>query len=208
MPCPNTENLDNAQKDMMARIIGAGQSRGFSDQMIDYALKSAFIESSLGNNMGAPYAGSTSVGLFQYNSTTWSDLGHTSIGDRNNVDHQINAFYNDINKYTTRYYDLTPDARGNLSLEQYLYVKHHDGNNYTDFPNSPGKAIFDSTCFEPETETPNRDGENDNGGAAGSGGYGGSGAYWPTPSGWGFDDLPTGTVTLEEIPPGEDGDGE
>lgn len=89
MPCPNAQNVDDAQKDMMARIIGAGQARGFSDQMIDYALKAAFIESSLGNNMGSPYVGSTSIGLFQYNNGTWNDLGHTGLGALNNVDNQI-----------------------------------------------------------------------------------------------------------------------
>lgn len=210
MPCPNAQNLDNAQKDMMARIIGAGQSRGFSDQMIDYALKAAFIESSMGNNLGPPSTGSGHIGLFQYDTVTWNSLGHNALGALNNVDNQINAFFNDINKYTTRYFDNTPAERGNLSLEQYLYVKHHDGNNYTNFQNAPGKTTFDNTCFEPETETGNRDEDSDNGDGAGTGGYGGGGVYWPTPSGWGYDDLPTGTVNvgpLTPVEPGEDGDG-
>lgn len=64
--CPNAANLGSSQKDMAARIIHAGDVRGFSDQMINFALKAAFIESSLGTRMGPPWAGSDHLGLYQW----------------------------------------------------------------------------------------------------------------------------------------------
>lgn len=150
MACPNASNLRTSQKDMLNRIIQAGAMRGFDGRMIDYALKSAFIESSLGDNMGAR-AGTGHVGIFQYDQTTWSGLKHT--GNINSVDAQISAFYDDMSKYTARYNGLAPAERGNLGLEQYMYLKHHDGNNYTNWAGSPGVKIFNEICFEPHVET-------------------------------------------------------
>lgn len=209
MACPNASNLNAAQKDIAARIIHAGDTRGFSDQMINFALKAAFIESSMGTNMGASRPGGDHIGLFQYDAVTWSSLKHD--GSRNSVDAQINAFYDDINKYTARYNALSPAERGFLSQEQYIYLKHHDGNNYKDWSASPGVKIFNSTCFNMDVKTA------DNGGGEGGGG-GGGGIEIPPWMGW--DDIEVGirngtvtvfdpvTVPPKEPPPGEDGDGE
>ncbi|QYG09826.1 hypothetical protein [Janthinobacterium sp. PAMC25594] len=150
MDCPNANNLGTSQKDMLNRIIQAGAVRGFSGAMIDYALKSAFIESSLGDQLGAR-AGTGHVGIFQYDQPTWNSLHHT--GSITSVDAQISAFYDDMNKYSARYNALAPSDRGNLGLEQYMYLKHHDGNSYTNWANSPGVKIFNNACFEPHVHT-------------------------------------------------------
>ena len=204
--CPNAANLGSSQKDMAARIIHAGDVRGFSDQMINFALKAAFIESSLGTRMGPPWAGSDHLGLYQYDAKTWASLKHE--GSRNSVDAQINAFYDDINKYTSRYGGLSPEGRGHLTLEQYIYLKHHDGNNFTDWAGSPGVAKFNSTCFDMGIKT------SDGGGEVG----GGAPIEIPPWVGWDHIEagMRGGSVTVSEPtlalpkdpPPGEDGDGE
>lgn len=203
MPCQNAMNIDNSQKDIAARVIQVGDARGFTDQMINFALKSAFIESSLGNMVGPPSPGSDHIGLYQYDAVSWRDLGHT--GERNNIDNQINAFYDDIIKYTTRYNNLVPADRGNLSLEQYIYLKHHDGNNATNWSTSEGVNKFNNTCFDMAVDTHNPDTQSS------SGSIGMPTYYFPILS-FGWDDLPQGTVTVGPLqpvpPPGEDGDGE
>ena len=201
MACPNASNLNTTQKDVLAQITYVGDSRGFSDQMIQFALKAAFIESSLGLNTGASRPGGDHMGLFQYDTITWNELGHS--GDRMSNEAQINAFFDDILKYTERYNALQPADRGNLSLEQYVYLKHHDGNNYTNWNNSPGVNIFNSTCFETDITTQGPDGVN-------SGGGGINYMFMFVPSWYGYDDLPVGTVTVGPVTPapGEDGDGE
>lgn len=204
MACPNASNLNAAQKDMAARIITAGDTRGFSDQMINFALKAAFIESSMGTNMGASRPGGDHIGLYQYDTVTWKGLKHS--GNRSNVDAQINAFYDDISKYTARYNSLSPAERGHLTQEQYIYLKHHDGNNYTNWSGSPGVKLLNDTCFHMDVKT------SDNGGGTGFGSVGSI----EIPPWIGWDDIEVGmrngTVTVSEpvpVPaPGEDGDGE
>ena len=153
--CTNSQPLHQSQRDMSSRIKAAGAARGFSAEEIAYALKAAFIESSLGDAMAAR-AGTSHIGLYQYDPVTWKALGHA--GSITSVDAQITAFYNDMSKYTARYEALAPADRGFLSLEQYSYLKHHDGNNYTNWSGSPGVKIFNQTCFEPDKAVDNTGG--------------------------------------------------
>ena len=209
MACPNASNLSAAQKDIAARIITAGDKRGFSDEMINFALKAAFIESSMGTNLGASRPGGDHIGLYQYDTVTWNGLNH--VGSRNSIDAQINAFYDDINKYSGRYNALQPAERGYLTQEQYIYLKHHDRNNYTNWSGSPGVKIFNSTCFDMQVKT-------SDGGGGGAGAGSGEAVEIPPWVGWDHIEagMRGGSVTVSEPtlalpkdpPPGEDGDGE
>jgi hypothetical protein len=132
-------------------IVAYGKKSGFSAEMVNLAVKVAFIESSLGQSTSNGIEGNTSKGLYQYNDDQWDVSGMG--GDVNSDDDQIAAFYNDIRKYTVRYNLLPPATKSGLSVEQYIYIKHHDGPNARDFVNSEGRSIFDKCSFEPPKDT-------------------------------------------------------
>jgi hypothetical protein len=130
--------LSQSQQQVMQQITDYGVQHGFSNEQIAIAIKTAYIESSLGANMGSPLPtpdnqNPTASGLFQYTNETWSEVRYSGLGVKNNIDNQIVAFYADLATYCSWY--SNPATNGNIPLSQidmgeYIYIKHHDGRNY------------------------------------------------------------------------------
>ena len=191
MACAQLSELNSEQKDMAAKIIYAGTQRNFSPSMIEFAVRAAFIESSLGLNIGPSRPGGDHIGLYQYDAETWDTQGH--VGNRTDYVAQINAFYDDITYYVGRYSNLTPYQRSIVSLEKYIYIKHHDGRSFTDLENAPGGAIYDSICIDIYINSYY--------------GYSGGGVtrdYYVTTFGYVWGNLPIGLVTVSPIYPAPD----
>jgi len=147
---PKETTLDGSQVAIATKIIARGRKEGMSLEDIAFAVKVAFLESSLGKLRSNGIAGNTSTGLYQYNNAQWdaSGAGYKKDSD----DDQIAVFYKDIRKYTLRYNSLKA-AKNKLivgiTLYQYIYIKHHDGPNYDKFADAPGKKLFDASTFNP-----------------------------------------------------------
>ncbi|MCG8292074.1 hypothetical protein [Pseudomonas entomophila] len=191
----NAIQLQNAEA-----IANYGYQHGFKESQIEFAVKAAFIESTLG--LKTQNANSSAAGLFGYLSGTWAE-NHANLGNRMSNDSQIHAFYDDIAKYTARFNDPSVNApikAAGLTLDQYIYIKHHDGQNYTDFKNAPGLGIFKSFNFHPDLSEYTQP----EGYGAPVGGhvftlydpvYASSHAYWFTNSSY----QPEGQVTIGEL---------
>ncbi|MDZ5645846.1 hypothetical protein [Nitrospirillum sp. BR 11828] len=130
--------LTDAQTKVVDKIVDFGQQHGFTSDQIKTAVDQAYYESSF--NQQAQNGNFT--GLFQYNQQSWDALGHSNM-DIHNEDDQIKAIYSDINRYTDRY--SSGESSGAIpsseSFENYFEVKHHLGNNSTDW-NSPTVADY------------------------------------------------------------------
>lgn len=193
-------NLSSTQLQSAETIANYGFQHGFSEQQVDYAVKVAFIESSLGVSMQNPKG--TAAGMFGYTSQGW-DQTHASLGDRNSTANQLQAFFGDISKFTAKYNDPASDPairQSGLSLENYLYTKHHDGPYFSDFPHAAGPGIYNSVNFHPDVKNL----LNPEGFGAQPGGhamdlfdpiYAASHAFWYTTPGY----APAGTVTIGDI---------
>jgi hypothetical protein len=193
-------NLSSTQLNNAEAIANYGLKNGFSEAQIEFAVKVAYIESSLGTMMQSP--STKAAGLFMYMPGTW-DQYHAALGDRMSSANQIHAFYDDIARYTARYNDPsinTPIRQAGLTMEQYIYIKHHDGNDYTNFKNAEGLTIYNKSNFHPDI-TSFSDPESL---GAPSGGhafdfydpiYAASHAYWFTTSSY----TPYGVVTIGDI---------
>lgn len=140
MPCSNTD-LSDAQKEVMEKIVNIGRELGMSDSEIELAVQVAFQESSLGQNITNP--NSSAYGLFQYTTGTWSDR-HSDL-ERDNIDHQVIAYYRDIVDLQGRYNEgrSNGDIPSNLSFGEYAYIRHHDGWSYSNLEGAPGGDIFE-----------------------------------------------------------------
>jgi hypothetical protein len=151
--------LSPLQQDIVRQITNYGAEHGFSASDIAIAIKTAYIESSLGANVGTPPPAPgnehpTASGLYQYTNETWK----TSNGDKNSIADQISAFYGDLATYRSWYND--PALNGNIPRDQidlgeYVYIKHHDGRSFTDFLNAPGLTYWHGTSFVPEVNLSN-----------------------------------------------------
>ncbi len=134
-------SLTQTQIDVKNEIIRYGNDRGFSDEHIQLAVNVAFIESSLGLILANP--DSTASGIFQYIDRTWN-LHHAHLGSKPEQANQITAFYNDIQTYFGWY--TNPSLNGNIpsdmSFEEYVYIKHHDGRAHTKFHDAPGRQLY------------------------------------------------------------------
>jgi hypothetical protein len=145
--------LNKSQIAVASRIIELTSAECLPKDTINFAVKIAFLESSLGLFNSNGIAGNTSRGLYQYNNDQWAVSG--GGGSQYSNDDQIKAFIRDIKRYTARYNSLAQSKASILSgitVYQYIYIKHHDGTNYTDFVNSPGRKIFDTSQFNPPKE--------------------------------------------------------
>jgi hypothetical protein len=133
--------LSKQQRENAEQIIRIGQEEGMSDASIRTAVKIAYIESSLGTNKGKnPH--SSAKGMYQYIDASWRER-HS--GERNNNEDSIRAYYKDLKRYEREYeesnrlrqknpevYEKQPLRKKfpeSITLEEYAYVKHHDGPN-------------------------------------------------------------------------------
>jgi hypothetical protein len=142
--------MSKSQRDVMQKIIEYGNRNGFTNADIEIAIKTAWIESKLGNELGPPSPDSTATGLFAYTDPDWATY-HSGDGEKNNFDNQIKAFYEDLWKYKGWYLD--PDKSNNIPKDridfgEYVYIKHHDGPGYTNYSNAPGEKIWDRVNFQ------------------------------------------------------------
>ena len=125
-------NLSADQLKILDKIVDYGFAHGYYPYEIGLAVKEAFYESALGLLRTNP-TNSDVEGLYQYDSSTWSTF-HRNL-NRGSDDDQISAFYSDIRKFETRYVYGT--AAGtipiSLSMEDYIEIKHHLGDNNQDW---------------------------------------------------------------------------
>lgn len=147
-----TTNLNSAQTDTQAEIIAYGVGNGYSASDIQIAVEVAFIESSLGLQTSNP--NSSARGLFQYTIGTWGDR-HSGLGERGDQTNQIKAFFNDLDTWKGWYSDPATNSNipPSIDLNEYIYIKHHDGNSFTDFVNAPGLSIYNNRHSELTKDT-------------------------------------------------------
>lgn len=131
-----------AQNSIADKIEAYGKANNFSQEDINIALHTAWIESKLGLYTNNP--DSTASGVFHYTDGTWSDF-HSSLGDKNNVDNQIRAFFNDLITYKG-YFDNKAEngIPNNISFGEFVYTLHMQGRN-TDNYFGDGKKTWDNT---------------------------------------------------------------
>lgn len=87
--------------------------------------------------------GSTAEGLYSYTDVDWHQY-HRKLGEKNNTDHQIVAFYTDLQRYAERFEKLPEhkkelselerrsfgDKDGHLTFDEYVYLCHYAGESY------------------------------------------------------------------------------
>lgn len=152
MGCPtNVAPLNNTQLEGAQKITTYGLQHGFSESQIEFAIKAAFVESTLGLFMQNSEGG-TASGMFGYTNAGWEQR-HSNLGEKNNTDNQIAAFFQDMAEFTARYNDPNrPEIRASgFTLEEYIYIKHHDGPNFSNFPEAEGDDVWHQfDCFNPD----------------------------------------------------------
>jgi len=144
MKCDMT--LEPAQQATADRIIEYGLGKGYSFAEIEIAIKAAWIESNLGEHLGPPHPTPvnrhpTASGLFGYTDGNWHDYHHNG-GNKNDFDNQIAAFYDDMVRYEARYGNLTNNYKDQVDIEQYIYIKHHNGPGSHDFSDKKGNGKY------------------------------------------------------------------
>ncbi len=72
------EHLSSSQQQIANKIARYGLNNGYSDHEIEIAIKTAFIESSLGNSR--ENEDSSASGLFGYTDGRWKS--HGNLGDK------------------------------------------------------------------------------------------------------------------------------
>ena len=130
--------LTSQQQAVKRKVVDYGKRNGYSHADIQLAVNVAYIESSLGVNLDNPK--STASGVYQYLIGTWNHR-HKDL-DRSSEDDQITAFYRDMENFTNRFNGLSKDIKGDLTRNEYVYLKHHNGPNQDDFKKSPGRIIY------------------------------------------------------------------
>lgn len=121
------EPINDAQRAMAERIAAYGRNNGIKQHLIDAAVKFAYIESKLG---AVESKGNNADGLFQYKPNPWKERHQKTLGrDRWSASNQIAAMFKDLQSFEGRYRDPsnTGIPRNAVTLEEYLYIKHHDG---------------------------------------------------------------------------------
>ena len=135
--------LTSNQRDILKRIVEYGEQHKVSHGLIEIAIKAACIESTLGTKMKNDKPGSTAEGLYSYTDVDWHQY-HRKLGEKNNTDHQIVAFYTDLQRYAERFEKLPEhkkelselerksfgDKDGHLTFDEYVYLCHYAGENY------------------------------------------------------------------------------
>src|SRR6218665_2066874 len=160
------EPLNAAQQQAIANIIDYGTSIGAPNALIQAALHTAYLESRFGQNLQNP--DSTASGLFHYTNGTWAG-SHAALGEKNNFANQTIAMYADLAKYFEWWNNPATNGnipKGQISLEEYLYIKHHDGAGYSNFLNAPGLSVIRGVDYSNTIATLYANGETSNGEAA------------------------------------------
>lgn len=118
------DSINPAQRAVADQIAAYGRRHGMFQRTIDAAVKFAYIESRL----GLFRKNGDAQGLFHYKPDRWNEW-HADLGSRQEDANQIAAIYRDLLDSERRYNDLknTRIPRGTVSLEEYQYIKHHDG---------------------------------------------------------------------------------
>lgn len=132
--------LDDTQIYGHSVVTNGLRDRGATDGMVAIGITFAYAES--GFRVDARNSsGSSAYGLFQYLEGTWSF--YFSNLDRYNPEHQLDAWVSDYNRYLERFYEGKRNGQipQGLTFAEYFYIKHHEGNNSTDW-NSPGSSII------------------------------------------------------------------
>lgn len=201
--------LSSTQISTEQLIANYGAAHGYNDKQIEVAIRTAFLESSLGTMLTGP-AGTTSHGIFGYNDLGWAN--HVSLGSRDVPLNSIAAFYADMTTFEGRY--ATGRANGtipaSITQDEYIYIKHHDGPNYSNFANAPGKALWNNSTYKPDlTITSAADWANAPGTSTWTFNitdpiYYTTGFHWFTNN----DYVPQGTVTVGPLQPAPTGDGD
>ena len=130
--------LSKIQQQTADKIISIGHSMGKNETQIRTAVKVAFIETSL-DGTKKNTAGMSATGLYQYMDGSWPK----NSGNRLNDNDSIHMFYKDMQKFDNNYADhlyarqndpvgytkkpLDQQMPVNITREEYIYVKHHDG---------------------------------------------------------------------------------
>ena len=137
--------LNTEQKNAKNEIIRYGVKNGHSNRDIQLAVNIAYIESTFNKNAKSLDPKSTSKGLFQYKVGNWKDR-HSNL-DRDNVNDQISAIYDDISDFSNRYDNLSDQQKSGLTRDEYIYIKHHDGAYATKFgmKESLGRRIYNTS---------------------------------------------------------------
>jgi hypothetical protein len=138
--------LNQNQLQFANKIRDYGLQHGFSEEQIRIAVKVAYKESSLGQNMKG--AG-TASGLFQYTDGAWKTSNPDGGRDRSSNDDQIATFFDDLDEYSKRYDALPDDEKAQMTREEYIYSLHHDGPFSDPTPDSDGKKVWDHANFAP-----------------------------------------------------------
>ncbi|MFX1678019.1 hypothetical protein PV762_02200 [Mitsuaria sp. CC2] len=126
------KSIIEKQRETAERIVAYGRENGVQQHLIDAAVKFAYFESKLGVKLKNKNA----LGIFQYMPQRWKERHEKLLGsDRMSPKNQIVAMFRDLHAYEKRYNDLSNPAipRESVTLEQYLYIKHHDGTNSEEF---------------------------------------------------------------------------
>ncbi|TCV92123.1 hypothetical protein EC912_108117 [Luteibacter rhizovicinus] len=126
-------DLNQTQLEVAAKISDYAVQHNLPWAYQVIAENQAFYESSLGTQM----QNGSHQGLFQYDSSTWSYLGHGGA-NINSVDDQIVAMYQDIATFASRYAagQASGDIPASLNFSDYVEVKHHAGPNSVDWGSS------------------------------------------------------------------------
>ena len=119
--------LTSDENTMLSRIVAYGDRHGFPNEDIRIAAKVAYIESTFGPD--AKNRNSSASGLFQYENGTWHDH-HVKLGEKNNVDNQIAAFYDDLARYHAQYAQASENLKENVRFDEYVYIGHKRGENF------------------------------------------------------------------------------
>ena len=137
--------LTDAQLKNEQYIINWALTNGLTPEDSEYLVKVAWIESSFGANLQNTSPGSTASGEFGFTTPTWTDR-YSDLGDKNNLNNQLQAMSREISTFKSWYNDpsLNSNIPANMSLQEYMYIKHHDGVHATPSFTCPAAQIWDA----------------------------------------------------------------
>lgn len=120
--------LSRSQTVVKAAIAEIGRQRGFTPPVIQIAADIAYIESAFGALPQEHDGSSTASGLFQYTDEAWREH-HRELGEKDDRDNQIAAFYNDLARYVAWYHSPATNRHipDDMTLGEFVFIMHHGG---------------------------------------------------------------------------------